>query len=372
MLARRFPRRVDWGRVGTAGLVGVLLAGLCGCQMPQRKARVQAERRWRLARAEVTARLAGELLKAGQLDDAAEELAKARELNPDDPALTLLEARIALARADLEAAARALGQVPPDSPVHAEAQYLRGVLAQQLGRWSRAAQYYRDALALAPGDAAALAALVQVLLQQSRANEAMTVLEQQRARLERTPAYQAALAETLEQLGAFDEAAEAWRRVVMRCGADDARYRLALALFSAGRYDEAQRVIEDVLDRPPATASAAVLTVLRARCLLYRGQTAEAQAALRALLRDDPRNVAAMIGLAEASLLAGRIDEAASLAEQAGRLHPDDPRVLELRAALRAARGDRETAMMLARRLRQREPENAIAAAILSRLAEGR
>lgn len=359
------------GRVPAIGAVALLAATVVvsGCQAPQRQARAEARRRWRLARAEVTAKLAGELLRAGQLTDALEELDKARSLNPEDPKLRLLEARIALARADLPAAETALDEIPPDSPVQAEAQYLRGVLAQQQGRWQRAERYYRAALALAPDDAAAATALVQVLLQQGRTDDALDVLERHGRRLGRTAAYQAALAETYEQRGQFDEAARAWRKVVMRCGAADARYRLALALFCAGRYDEAREVVEDLLDDPPATASVELLKILQARCLLYGGEPAEAQRRLEALLRQQPRNVRALIGLAEVMLVEGHTDRAAALADQAGALAPDDPQVLELRAALRMAAGDRGTALRLARQLRRRQPGSPIAREILSRLA---
>lgn len=363
------------GHTYRLAVCGTMLAAACalsGCQAPQRQARLEAQRRWRLARAGVTAKLASELLRAGQLKDALEELEKARSLSPGDPALRLLEARIALARADLPAAETALDQIPPDSPAHAEAQYLRGVLAQQQGRWERAEQFYRRALELAPDDPAAVAALVQVLLQQNRSDEALSVLERHHRRLGRTAAYQAALAETLEQRGEYDQAVRAWRAVVMRCGAADARYRLALALFCAGRYDESRQVIEDLLDKPPATASVPLLKVLRARCLLYGGQPGKAQAALRTLLREWPRNGPALTALAEVLLVQGRIREAASLAEQAGRLDPDDPQVLELRAALRVATGNRAGAVALARRLRQRQPASRIATEILARLADAR
>jgi len=198
------------------------------------------------------------------------------------------------------------------------------------------------------------------------------VLERHHRRLGRTAAYQAALAEALEQRGDYDGAVRAWRAVVMRCGAADARYRLALALFCAGRYDEARQVIEDLLDAPPATASVPLLKVLRARCLLYGGRPAEAQAALRALLHESPRYGPALTALAEVMLMQGRFRDAASLAEQAGQLDPDDPQVLELQAALRAARGDRTGAVRLARRLRQRQPTSPIAAEILSRLTDAR
>ncbi len=350
--------------------LSLLLAVLSGCQAPQHRARQQARQRWRLARAEVTARLANELWRAGQLDDALEELNKARSLNPDDPALALLEARIQLARGDVPAAHAALARAPSDGPLAAEALYLRGVLAQQQGRWQCAARLYEAALHQRPNDVATLVALVQARLQQGRAAEALELLDRAAGVVGQTAAYAAARAEVLEQLGRWQAAAEAWRQVVMRSGADDARGRLALALFCAGDYGQARRVLDELIEAPPPTLPALWLKVLRARCLLYEGQVSAAARALESLVRDDPRQVAAIVALAEVRLAQKRLDQARALADEAGRLAPDDPRVLELRAALSWAAGDGTEARTLAAELSRLPGGSPVAAEILSRLAE--
>ena len=98
-----------------------------------------------------------------------------------------------------------------------------------------------------------------------------------------------------------------------------------------------------VLQRMEAMAPKAYETlVLKGDLAAARGQTGLAIDAYRAVLQAFPGRVAPMVALANQYDARGRIEEAASLAERAGKLAPDNPAVEALKYQLLAEKGQWE------------------------------
>jgi tetratricopeptide (TPR) repeat protein len=333
-----------------------LSLAFCGCVSTQSQARKQANERWSQVRAGVKARLAADQLAAGHIEDAAAELAAALRLDPANPELLTLQARVCLARGELAAAEKLLSGVQKSGRQGAEIDYLLGVVHEQRLQWLAAREFFARAADQDPQELAYAVAYVHVMLQLDRAEEALLFLRSREDRFGWTSGYHAARAECCERLGDWAGAVSAWQKVVDADRDPGVRERLAMALFHAGRWPEALRQFEQLLvenDQPLA----APLRLALAECLLEDGQAAAAHEQLGVLLRDDPRNVAALRLVARAFAQQEHFERARQSAEQALRLAPDDPRTLELAAALAFRTGDMKRASSLARRILQSSPE---------------
>lgn len=366
----------------TAALLGAVALGSGCAQITSFDARKEAAERWKLARAQVKARLAADQLAAGHVRDAAQEANEAIRLDPENPRLHVLRARVALAQGDAATAQALLNTVlsrreqDVDASLRAEAHYLAGVVAQQRLRWDEALVSFVRAVELDRFDVAYLVAVAQALLQSGKPHDALDTLVGREADFGFTPAYQAALAECYEQLGDWPAAAAAWRQV--NADTDDAgiQSRLATTLHRAGRHAEAAGILETLVpddaapvapdpQRPDAQQSA--LRLLLAECLLEDGQLDRARTQAGRVVRAEPRNLAAWLLLARAQAELGRHAEGLDSAERALRLDPDNRPALELAAALAFRVGNRSRAHALAQRLLALpgEEENEIARRIV-------
>ncbi len=338
-----------------------LIALACGCASPQPQRRQEAEQRWSAARARVKVKLAADQLAAGNLVAAESEVAEAQRLDPANAELVPLQARLWLAEGQVTRAEELLARTELDGPAQAEIEYLRGVALQQQQRWDDALAAFLRAAAIDPNEIAYVTAAVQARLQLSQPDEALGYLTTAASRLAWTPAYQAALAETHEQLGDWSAAAAAWQQVARGTSADaDIRERLAGALYRAGRFNEAIPLLTPLLDESDDD-SANRLRLMLAECLLADGQTARACEQAQVVVGRERDNVQALRLLARAHAAAGDFERALRIAQQALAASARDVRTLELVAALASRTQNGPLAESTARRLLEIDPDNAVA-----------
>ena len=139
-----------------------------------------------------------------------------------------IEARHAQAKAyhlagELEAARQLYGEVLADDPAHDDASFRLGVLEWQLGDGGRALARIRAALAAQPGHLR----------------------------------YRLGEAQILAALGQFDAAIDACRRLLTEAPESvDGWFTLASAFEASGRWGEAARAYERVLEREPVHTDA--------------------------------------------------------------------------------------------------------------------
>lgn len=341
-----------------------------GCTSPQSRARQEAAQRWSRVRAQVKVKLASDHLSAGHVEDAATELAAAARLDPTNPQLLMLQARVCLARGELVTSERLLEGVQAEGELGAEVEYLLGIIQEQRLRWPTALEHYRRAAEASPQEVAYLVAIVQVMLQLGQTEDALRLLEANEPQFGWTDAYHAALAECREQLGEWAGAALAWRKVADAHDDPEVRQRLATALYHAGNESEAMRHFEGLL-KEAGTQPQAPLRLELAQCLLEAEQPAAAHEQLSLVLREDPHNLVALRLVARVFAEQGQFERAHQVAERALQAAQDDVRTLELAATLALRAGDRERALALAERITQVAPDSnsPVAGAIASRLS---
>jgi len=354
----------------TAGRLGmcVLVAVLSGCQSTRPAASEEATQRWNMARARVKAKLAIDQFESGNVAAAAGELAEAHRLDPDNPGLTALRARIFLAGGNVAAAAELLERTHLEGKEQAEIEYLLGVVRQQQERWSEAADAFRRASRLDDREVAYIVAATQALLQLGQPRAALELLESSAPRFGWTSAYQAALAECREQLDEWSAAAMAWQRVAAASDVTpDIRERLGTALYRAGRYADAATALSDLLDDGQAS-SPDLLRLMLAECYLEQGQHATARRQVELFLRSEPDDMRALRLLARCLGAAGEYESALRVTRRALAQNAGDITTLELTAALAWRSGDAEQAASVAGRLRRLDRDNLVARRILQQV----
>ena len=355
--------------------IALALLTLGGCQAPHQQAKQQATRLWNTVRAQVKAKLAADQLDAGNVADAAGELAEACRLNPTLTELVPLQARVHLAGGDTRKAQQVLENATLEGPARAEAEYLLGIVWQHRQRWDTALEHFTRARRQAPDEIAYFVAVVQALLQLGQTEQALDQLRSEQEKFGWTGAYQAAWAECHEHLGDWNAAATAWSKVIGTNTADRSiRERLAMALYQAGRLSEATPIFEQLLEQdgtglqPVGSEPSDCLRLALADCLLEDGRSDAAQTHVAAVLRQNEGQAAAWRLLARVLVAQGRFERALQAARRALRIDPDNTQSLELAAALASRSGDQQLAATLANRLLERHHDsgNPVARAILS------
>jgi len=331
----------------------------------------------------------------GEQPAALERLARDRERFPKEPALSLAEAEIRLAKGDCddaEGVARrglAIGGGLPARLLVARAQACQGRYAELLrtsaGQEARELKVMRTQALLALGqpraaleeiesighggrmsaDAAAWYAVVLDAL--GRRLQAQAVVDRLLA-IEHPPAQAFATAAAFAgKDGRIDEAEALYRRAA---AADpelaEAHCGLGRLLLGRGRGTEAAAELSQARSLAPAHVEALVAL---GEARLLSTDVAAAKEAFRSALARAPGDGAALRGLAEADLADGNPAEARASAEKALRADPRAPETWLTAAKVALARGDRKGAAHLAERARKLSP-NGPAASEAARLIE--
>lgn len=285
------------------------------------------ERMWRATLAQnpdnwlVRNNLGAILLGAGQLDEAAEHLARALELDPREP------------------------RTP----------YNLGLLAERRGDPAVAEKWYRQATELQPRWPAPQVGLVGVCLGQGQLAEAEALARRLAANHPRLPLAWSTWGDVCRARRKLADAQAAYERALaLAPQARDARYQLAGFLLATGQAAAALPQFEELLASDPRD------TVARfglASTLEALGQVDLAIGEYRRLLADDPHHLAAANNLAVAlSSYADRTPaerhEAVGLAQRVSSAQGDrNPQALETLFMVAAAAGERALARQTAERL---------------------
>lgn len=153
----------------------------------------------------------------------------------------------------------------------------------------------------------------------------------------------------LQRSGATKDAIEAYNEVIRRDGTGPdglvARDRLAGIAWSQGRYDDARKLIEEVLQKNPHDNDA---LTQRAEISLTRTDPAAAIGDLRAVLRDQPQAAGIRRLLAGAYVANGQSALAEESLREAIDLTPNDPslRVQLAQLLMRAQRPDQAVTLL--------------------------
>jgi tetratricopeptide (TPR) repeat protein len=271
---------------------------------------------------EVPSQLVLELSKvlrdSGSKDLAIELLDLAHEQQPDN--------------ADIVAALAATLEPGGPSEEVADEHIEAAILLARSGDYKRSEAHFRRALASAPDSISATSGLVQVLLMQSRADEAIQtvtpVLEQYPDTPELVAVYAAALATKGKTDAALAVARDALGRVGDKRPLVDVYVRLLLA---TGNAEEAAPWLNKALDQDPDDPD---LLKAKADILLNENQPLEAIQILERLRDELPESFGHWVALTRALSEADRDQEAAETLAHMLATTPDDPALLQERDRL--------------------------------------
>lgn len=245
------------------------------------------------------------------------DLDRALELRPDYPLARLDRAWARYYGGALDAALADAEAVLKRDPQHAQALYLRALVAADQGRPADARRDFDAAVAAAPDDHGLLRARAEFLVRQGALDQALVdadklvLLEAANADFHRLHGF------TLYALGRHEPALAAFERSVLIDGAEDwaGRYGRGLALLALGRVPAALPDLEAAVAHPDNTHYWAELffhtggqpALDLAQAYLAAGQNDQARAAFDTAIE---RGVGAVGYLGRAQLRAGQGDPA--------------------------------------------------------------
>lgn len=361
--------------------------------------RQEAQERWSDVRAGVKLRLAQQLFDAQNYGEARERLREAMALTRTEPGAFILLAKLELLEGRLASAREAIDIARAMPEATSEADYVAGIIAERSERLDDALCHYEDAAAKQPMDSEYLLAVAEMLVALNRPAEALLLVQSRLADFDQHVGLHVCAAETARVLGLYNEAAQAYSDAARIAG--DAPLLLeyaGMALFDAGRYEEATTILKPLVDasiarerthaavrsrespapdrsaesRRSAIArrgdampvragdSPAVRRIL-ARSLLRAGEPMEALAVLRHVIRKDVRDVDAWRVIGEIGLTRGDMAAALEAGVQLSRLVPEDPQGWLISAYASLRQGDPATAVRASQRAVRMKQDDVVA-----------
>jgi protein O-GlcNAc transferase len=167
------------------------------------------------------------------------------------------------------------------------------------------------------------------------------------------------LATALKMAGKRDEALYHLRQTVGEH--PEARYILGVDLLELGRFDEGIRELRNFIHSTPADPNVVTAHLLVGRALAARGMASDAAEEFAGVLRIQPANASAQIGLADALLAQERFQEAVPAYRRYLAGQPDAAGALTNLGIALIATGDVDGALDVFRRAVELEPQNAAA-----------
>ena len=286
--------------VALAALVVALTAG--GCQNGKSKNKKEATARWNQARARVMLSLGTDQFKAGNLDQSRITVDNALKLDPQNPAIRILSAKVYLEQGQLEAAERELVAARKVAPNLGESYYLSGVVYQRWQKPQTAYEFYTAASDKAPAELAFVIARTEMLVELGRSNEALALLQEKVQYFENSAAIRDAYGQLLAQTGRYGEAVDMFRQATILADDDlGMKERFALALYYDKQYAEAADILGKLLEKEEYKNRADLLAAL-GQSQLQIGKPRDARHSFESATQLDPAATKTWLGLARAAM----------------------------------------------------------------------
>lgn len=278
-------------------------------------------------------------LAKGDYFQAEQQLIRAVNANPDDPAAVKLLAETRIRQQRPEAALDALR---PLANVDSDPQYLslQGIANLQVGRLDEGILYLERALANNSGNPALPLELARAYVMAGRADDALALLETQGLEDDGLATQLMALVSHVQQ-GDTDSAREMTEELTASHPDDpDALTAAAILNEMLGNQAQALELLARAIELDGDNIAA---RLIMSGLLADEGREQEAERMLRRIVEDVPGHPAALAALGQLALARGELDEAASLYERSLASYQDAPIHLAL-ARVQMQRGDLEAA----------------------------
>lgn len=291
-------------------IFAAMLILMVGCQQNRKSQNQAATEQWNRARAGVQYGLAKQQYETGNFDKSRESVQQGLKLEPNNPALRILSAKVAIEQGQLELAEKELERARTAAPSNAEADYLSGVVYQRWQRIQTAYDFYTSASDKAPAELAYLLARSEMLVAMDRAPEALALLKEKVVYFEHSGAIRDAVGQLLMQRGAYVEAASILREASILSEDDlNIREHLGLALYYSGNYSAAQDVLDRLVQQDGYTERFDLLLAL-GECQMNTGRLRDARSNFETAARLRPESAAAWRALGQSALAAGDLKRA--------------------------------------------------------------
>lgn len=281
-------------------LVVGLLAILPGCNATatHSESKALAKTRFDQQKANMKYLLALEKFDYGQIDQAKQSVQEAIGLYPDSPEYYLLLAKIYIEQGALARAKKALRYIAFEAQPQAPYFYVAGLLSERYGNIEEACEHYKRATELDQLEIMHLLAYAELLAHVERHDEALKLINEHLKDFDGDARLYALSGEILQLTNRHGEAAIAFTRALALYPEDDMlREAQAMSLFRSGEYARAIPALRELCDIKSRDAPSHVLHAL-ARCYMEVGQLQTAETCLRTIIRSNPEDGLAWLGLA--------------------------------------------------------------------------
>jgi tetratricopeptide (TPR) repeat protein len=310
-----------------AAAFAAVIAAASGCassttpKQPTQTEAATAE--WNGARAAVLGGLADDQFKTGNFDKCRYTVDQAMLLDPKNPNLHLLSAKLGVEQGQLELAERELTIVRTLDPKNAQADYLSGVICQRWQKPEDAAAFYQSACDKNPAELAYVLARAEMLVSMDRRKEAIDLLQEKMTYFEHSATIRDAAGELLVQEGRYPEAVETLREASVLASDDlSIRNHLAMACFVNKDYREAADLFTRLMHEADYDGRADI-HLAHAECLMQLDRTADARTEFEAACRLDPSSTQGWLGMAKAAMAMNDLRRAEISIERVRSIDPD-------------------------------------------------
>ena len=277
-----------------------LVAGCSGSKKPTQKE--AARQHWNQTRANVLLSLARDQYVTGNFEKSRQTTDEALVMDPKNPGLRLLSAKLAIEQGRLEQAEGELKIAREVAPKNPEADYLSGVIYQRWQKPQLAHDYYKAAADKAPSELAYLMARAEMLVEMGEPSDALKLLEAKVVYFEHSATIRTAVGQLLVEQRRYKEAVDIFRQASILATEDlTIREQMALAMFYAGQYREASDALNRLMKNDQYAQRGDLLAAL-GECQLQMGQYREARATLESATQRDNSSAGVWLSLAKAAM----------------------------------------------------------------------
>lgn len=353
-------------------LITAILTVASGCESFTKMSKMedgkaQAQKRWSHTRAQLLCDAAGEYLKSGQLDKAADKAQEALSMESGLVSARVLLAKVYIEQGEFPAAIVEIQKARDLQPMAWEPLYYLAVAQERNGHLEEALENYRKAGAMSPGNLEPVKAAAEVMIQLDRAAEARLYLEKYIGSAGNDVGMYELAGRLAMSARDYAKAARYYHRAHDMDPAN-IRYREVLgeSQLLNGDYAECAETLSDLLTDKKCIPSSMMYCRL-GECHLVMNKPAQAQDDFFKATELDPESAGVWVGLAKASSMAGDWRRSILAARKALGFHEDNTEALVLLGYSLLKNGQHEEALAMLIRGAKAKPEDGTLQCILGR-----
>ena len=324
----------------------ILMLLSSGCHsLSHHQAKIEAQQRWKTARANIQYRLASQQFGGGEFEEAAQTAAQSLALDPTSTPAYVLLARAYLELGQIASANQTLENAARSGLESAELDYARGIVFEQQNRFDDAISAYAQAHERDGTSVAYFVALVECLVTVRRTNDAQRLLDEDAFSFDSDGTVSVLRAHVATLAGEEAETVSFLREAHRKSpGNRLVREELGRLLARAGRYSEALSVLEPLLAASDTSPASGTVHRAIAKCHLAEGDPLAARILLSRYTQTHPGDTPAQLLLAKAALATNDMLTAMRAIDLAQQRASGRSELKLVRAAVRWKRGSLDAA----------------------------